>query len=168
MSGYGDDGWMKVREQVTVLIVGGGPCGLTSALLLEQAGIDFVLLERRDFKTRIPRAHLLNVRTWRSFTMWAWPSDIYARARRRIAGTGCAGTPRWTGPSEVHGRKIGDVHAWGGGPDRDRYAIASPRAFANLPQIRLDALLWDHAQGAALARSDRIRRWWAWIRTSTA
>ena len=34
-------------NQVRVIIVGGGPVGLTAAIALEKAGIDFLLLERR-------------------------------------------------------------------------------------------------------------------------
>jgi 2,4-dichlorophenol 6-monooxygenase len=56
------------------------------------------------------------------------------------------------GPSNVHGRKIGEVHAWGGGADRSRYAQASPRQFANLPQIRLDRVLWQHADARSPGR----------------
>ncbi|KAK0615116.1 FAD binding domain-containing protein [Bombardia bombarda] len=37
-----------VPENFRVIIVGGGPVGLTTALALSKAGIDFVLLERRD------------------------------------------------------------------------------------------------------------------------
>lgn len=144
--GNGSDGAAQIREQVTVLIVGGGPSGLSSALMLEQAGIDFILLERRDFTARVPRAHLLNVRTMEIFHDVGVADDIYAQ---------CPPEDRWhrvcwstslSGPSEVHGRRIGEVHAWGGGPDRDRYGLASPRAFANLPQIRLDPVLWRHAE----------------------
>lgn len=34
-------------NQLKVIVVGGGPVGLTSAIALEKAGIDFVVLERR-------------------------------------------------------------------------------------------------------------------------
>ncbi len=107
---------LQVREQVTVLIVGGGPCGLTSALLLERAGIDFVLLERRDFTARVPRAHLLNVRTMEIFHDVGVADDIYAQ---------CPPEDRWhrvcwytslAGPSEVHGREIGECPRMGWRP----------------------------------------------------
>ena len=134
-----------VRDLTTVLIVGGGPCGLTTALLLQQAGIDFILLERRNFTAHFPRAHLLNVRTMEIFHDVGVADDIYARSPpedrwHRVAwytSLGGTGVGRHT--------KIGQLSAWGGGRDRVRYAQASPRPFANLPQVRLDTLLWEHA-----------------------
>ena len=48
--------------------------------------------------------------------------------------------------------KIGELSAWGGGPDRDRYRPASPRPFANLPQVRVDTLLWQHADSRSPGR----------------
>ena len=142
----GGEANLQVREQVPVVIVGGGPCGLTAALLLEQAGVDFVLLERRDFTTRVPRAHLLNVRTMEIFHDIGVADDIYARSPPEDCWHRVCWYTSLAGSTPVHGRKIGEVHAWGGGPDRERYARASPRAFANLPQIRLDAVLWKHAE----------------------
>ena len=136
---------VSVRERASVLIIGGGPCGLTAALLLAQAGIDFVLLERRDFAPHVPRAHLLNVRTMEIFHDVGVADDIYARSPPEDRWHRVCWYTSLAGPSAVHGKKIGEVHAWGGGPDRVRYAQASPRAFANLPQIRLDTLLWKHA-----------------------
>jgi 2,4-dichlorophenol 6-monooxygenase len=131
-------------DEVPVLIVGGGPVGLSSAVLLAQRGIEVLLIERRSFDTRFPRAHLLNVRTMEIFHEMGVADDIYAQSppedwRKAVWYTSVAG------PTPQHGLKIGETQAWGGGTDAPRYAQASPRSFANLPQIRLDPLIWAHA-----------------------
>ena len=128
-----------------MLIVGGGPVGLSSAVLLAQRGIEVLLIDRRTPQARFPRAHLLNVRTMEVFHEMGVADAIYAQApddgwRKVVWYTSVAG------PTPLHGLKLGEVHAWGGGPDARRYAEASPRRFTNLPQIRLDPLLWAHAQ----------------------
>jgi len=138
--------------EVDVLIMGGGPVGLSAALLLAQRGIDVLLLERRGFTAHYPRAHLLNVRTMEIFHEMGVADDIYALAppddrwRKVVWYTSLAG------PTPLHGLKIGEVPAWGGGADAQRYALASPRKFSNLPQIRLDRLLWEHADAACPGR----------------
>ena len=139
-------------EEIPVLIVGGGPVGLSSAILLAQRGIDVLLAERRSFDSRFPRAHLLNVRTMEVFHEMGVADDIYALApaddrwRKVVWYTSVAG------PTPLHGLEIGAVPAWGGGPDAKRYAQASPRTFTNLPQIRLDPLLWAHADARCPGR----------------
>ena len=132
-------------QRVPVLIVGGGPVGLSAAVLLARRGVEVLLVDRRGPDARYPRAHLLNVRTMEIFHEIGVADDIYAQApaddrwRKVVWYTSVAG------PSPLHGLKLGEVPAWGGGPDAVRYAQASPRKFTNLPQIRLDRLLWDHA-----------------------
>lgn len=134
-----------------MLIVGGGPVGLSSAILLAQQGIEVLVVERRSFESRFPRAHLLNVRTMEIFHQMGVADDIYAQApkddwRKVVWYTSI------DGPTPQHGLKLGEVPAWGGGVDAVRYAQASPRQFANLPQIRLDPLLWAHADAACPGR----------------
>jgi 2,4-dichlorophenol 6-monooxygenase len=138
--------------EVPILIVGGGPVGLSSAILLAQRGIESLLIERRSFEARFPRAHLLNVRTMEIFDAMGVADDIYALspvddAWRRVVWYTSMG-----GPGALDGLKLGEVPAWGGGPDAERYAQASPRKFANLPQIRLDPMLWAHAKAVSPGR----------------
>lgn len=131
--------------EVPVLIVGGGPVGLSSAILLAQRGIEVLLVERRSFDTRFPRAHLLNVRTMEIFHEMGVADDIYADAPSDESWRKVVWYTSVAGPTAQHGLKLGEVPAWGGGKDTPRYDEASPRKFANLPQIRLDPLLWKHA-----------------------
>jgi 2,4-dichlorophenol 6-monooxygenase len=139
-------------DQVPVLIVGGGPAGLSAAVLLAQRGIEVLLLERRAFESRFPRAHLLNVRTMEIFGEMGVADDIYALAPADDRWRKVVWYTSVTGPTPLHGLKLGEVPAWGGGPDAERYAEASPRKFSNLPQLRLDPLLWRHADACCPGR----------------
>lgn len=139
-------------EEADVVIVGGGPVGLTAAILLAQRGIDVFLLERRGFDARFPRAHLLNVRTMEIFHAMGVADDIYAAGPKDERWHKVAWYTSIAGPTAVDGVKIGDVPAWGGGADSARYATASPRKFANLPQLRIDPLLYAHAAAACPGR----------------
>lgn len=49
--------------EADVLIVGGGPVGLTAALLLRRHGVSSIVVERRPHRTHAPKAHVLNPRS---------------------------------------------------------------------------------------------------------
>jgi 2,4-dichlorophenol 6-monooxygenase len=132
-------------DDVPVLIVGGGPAGLTTALWLDRCGIEAELIERRDFTQHFPRAHLLNVRTMEVFGDVGVADAVYELSAPETGWQHVSWYTSLAGPTPLHGRKIGQVPAWGGGPDAGRYAEASPRRFTNLPQIHLDRVLAEQA-----------------------
>jgi 2,4-dichlorophenol 6-monooxygenase len=144
-----DEIWPDSTE---VLIMGGGPVGMSCAILLARRGIDVLLVERRDFVFRFPRAHLLNPRTMEAFHDMGVADDIYAATPTHDRWRKAVWYTTATGPGRFDGMKIGEVPAWGGGADAERYRSSSPRAFANMPQLRLDPLIYRHARAAAPGR----------------
>ena len=51
------------RLETRVLVVGAGPVGILTGLLLDRLGIDFLIVERRPGLHQAPQAHVISSRS---------------------------------------------------------------------------------------------------------
>ena len=67
-----------MSDNPEVLIIGGGPVGLSAALALGRAGIDCLVLERRTEFSRYPKANGVHARTMEIFREWGVAHPVRA------------------------------------------------------------------------------------------
>jgi len=124
-----------------VLIVGGGPAGLTTATALAQYGVGHVLVNKYEGTAHTPRAHIVNQRTVEIMRHLGCEDELLTVA-----------TPQemmrnnlWV--TSLAGREVARLDAWGTGSTRSAdYAAASPSPMANCPQTVFEPMLFDVAR----------------------
>ena len=122
--------------ETPVLIVGGGPAGLTTATALAQYGVGHVLVNKYEGTAHTPRAHIVNQRTVEIMRHLGCEADLLAVA-----------TPQemmrnnlWV--TSLAGREIARLDAWGTGTDRlADYLASSPSPMANCAQTVFEPML---------------------------
>lgn len=148
-------GSSSIRKiHVPVLIVGGGPVGLTMALLLQKGGVPTLLLEQQAAATCLPKAHYI---TNRSMEIWRqlghldqrvdalspclndWRSFIYTTQLTDVGNNYLAAVDHFQGFEEMQS------------PDgRTTYKeTASPCRMTQLSQNLLLPLLYKEAEARA-------------------
>lgn len=137
---------------VSVLIVGGGTCGLSASIFLSDLGIDHLLVERHTSTSHAPKAHYINQRTMEIFRQHGFAETVAARAASvEEFGKVCWQTSL-AGPEPYDAQVVYEMDAFGGGALRESYAAAGPILPANLPQVRLEPLMRTCAERRAPGR----------------
>ncbi|KAJ6071761.1 hypothetical protein N7499_009775 [Penicillium canescens] len=132
---------MPELERYPVAIIGGGPVGLVSSILLSQQKIPHVLFERYPSTSIHPKACGMNMRTVEIFRQIGIEREVLEQ--RAPQNTVSRTTWRTTlGPTS---REIIGRDAWGGGAYQEEYKGSSPCPYVIIPQIRLEPILQRRA-----------------------
>ncbi|KIW10700.1 hypothetical protein PV08_11664 [Exophiala spinifera] len=124
-----------------VAIVGGGPVGLVSSILLSMRKIPHQVFEQFPGTSIHPKACGLNQRTIEIFRHIGVEEEI-KKHRAPLEIVGRTGWFTGVGPQS---REIFSRDSWGGGKYENEYLQASPVQYSTLAQIRLEPILQQRA-----------------------
>ena len=123
--------------EVSVLVAGGGPAGLTAAGALARLGVDCLLVERRASLSALPRATSVSTRSMEILRSWGLEAEV------RAGGVDV----EWLMLSCETLADAGRVPAVAIGlPTREQSLVISPTSPACVPQDHLEPVLLAHAR----------------------
>jgi putative polyketide hydroxylase len=130
-------------KEVPVLVVGGGPAGLTAATTLARQGVECLLVERRLAPSTHPRATVVSTRTMEILRSWGLD-------RRIVAGGVDVEWLMWL--CETLAKADAGTGIEIGYPTRAQAALVSPTAPWCASQHHLESVLLEHLRSLEPAR----------------
>ncbi len=119
-----------------VVVIGGGPVGLSAAIGLGRLGVPVTLFERHSDTARHPRGHVVNVRTMEILRGWGLADQVRAAGLPAQRNIGTAFCVRMTGPL------LGTIVSRGADPVHDaRVRSWGPEQKSSCPQDVLEPIL---------------------------
>ncbi|GIZ43048.1 hypothetical protein CKM354_000629200 [Cercospora kikuchii] len=132
-------------HDVDVMIIGAGPSGATTALLLSKLGISSLVVSRHSGTSPTPRAHLFNQRAMEVMRDAGIEADLLKAAtpRQYMQHTS------WT--HSLNGEEYARLYFQGAGWSRKGdYERASPCEIVDLPQMRFEPILIEKVKEAGV------------------
>ncbi len=129
------------ERDVPVLIVGGGPVGLSASLLLSRHGVPSLLVERHPGTSIHPKARGLNVRTLELFRVWGLEPAVRAAAKDLDRALDVVWAPTLLAPET---KRV----PYGGAGERQQ--ADSPTSSVGCVQDKLEPVLLEAARSSGL------------------
>ncbi len=131
------------EHTASVLVVGAGPAGLTTAISLAQLGVDVLVVTKYRGTANSPRAHITNQRTMEVFRALGIEDAVRAVATPNALMGHNVWAPSFAAP------ELARLSAWGtGAVRRSEYDAASPCTMCNIGQHLLEPVLLEAARAA--------------------
>ena len=124
-----------------VLIIGAGPSGSTTSLILGKNSISSITISRHESTANTPRAHIMNSRAMEVLR----DAGLEELVRPVSSSSDHMMHTSWL--RSLNGEEYARLYAWGNRPDRlGDYKAASPCSMSDLPQSILEPILVDEAK----------------------
>ena len=122
-----------------VFVVGTGPMGSTTALLLATYGVRVTAISNYRWLANSPRAHITNQRAAEVFRDAQIEDELrdLAMPWDHMSNTNIV--------TSLGGQELARISSWGGGERREDYKAASPTEPMDLPQTFLEPVLVNNA-----------------------
>src|SRR5690349_20246332 len=94
------------HRHAPVLIVGGGPAGLTMSMLLSTLGVNSLLVERRTGESGVPKAHIISPRSMEILSQCGIAERVLSVSSPHEYMSQTVWMTSLAGPTDLHGREL--------------------------------------------------------------